>query len=360
MVCPALMNTCSNNALSPRSRAERDGNSPMHRRDFLDPRRLAESAGQVIGALHDFKSSDAPPPSPDADITLVRYARPAMGTVFEIVLPFGHGVPTSTIHEALDLIDELEEQLTIYRPTSEVSDLNRRASHQAVNVTSELFELLELSLRLSSETQGAFDITSGALVEAWGFVRGPKRVPSDTERAAALARCGWKHLQLQSDPSRVKYAIEGLQINLGSIGKGYALDRVAAFFRDRCPGQAVLLHGGKSSVLGIGSPPGLARGWSVSIEHPWNPEQRIATIYLQDQAMATSAATFKHLVHESKKLGHILDPRTGWPAQGTASATAIAGTAAVADALATAFYVLGTDEAVKYCQAHQEVESIML
>lgn len=331
----------------------------MHRRDFLDPRRLAESAGQLIGVFQEIPTTVVEP-GPDADITLVRYARPAMGTVFEIVLPFGHGVPTSTIHEALDLIDELEQQLTIYRTTSEVSDLNRRASNEAVNVTPELFDLLQLSQRLSKETQGAFDITSGALVEAWGFVRGPKRVPSEVERTEALARCGMQHLQLKSDPPRVQYSIEGLQINLGSIGKGYALDRAASFFRERCPGQPVLLHGGKSSVLGIGSPPGHARGWSVGIEHPWNPHTQLATIYLQDQAMATSAATFKHLVHEGRKLGHILDPRTGWPAEVTASATAIAGSAAVADALATAFYILGTEETLKYCQAHTVVEAMML
>jgi len=334
----------------------------MHRRDFLDPRRLAETAGHVIGLADVHVGLTAPRSqhTPDADITLVRYSRPAMGTVFEIVLPFGHGVPTSIIHEALDLIDELEEQLTVYRSTSEVSDLNSRASNEAVMVTPALFELLEMSQRLSRETNGAFDITAGALVEAWGFVRGPKRVPTDAERTAALARCGWKHLQLEYPPPRVKYGVEGLSINLGSIGKGYALDCVAAFFHHRCPGQAVLLHGGKSSVIGIGCPPGHSRGWSVGIEHPWIPDTRLATIYLQDQSMATSAATFKHLVHEGRKLGHILDPRTGWPALGTASATAIASTAAVADALSTAFYIMGAEETAEYCQTHRDVEAVML
>lgn len=331
----------------------------MHRRDFLSSRRLAESAGHLI-AFAQTSAEPAKQHEPEADITLVRYARPAMGTVFEIVLPFGHGVPTSTIHEALDLIDELEEQLTIYRPASEVSELNRRAATEATRVSTELFELLALSRSLSQATQGAFDITAGALVDAWGLVRGPKRVPSEAERQAASASSGWKHLQLQAEQHLVRYAVPGLSINLGSIGKGYALDRVAGFFRERCPGQPVLLHGGKSSVLGIGTPPGHTRGWSVSVEHPWNPEIRLATIYLHDQAMATSAATYKHLVHEGKKLGHILDPRTGWPAAGIASSTAIAPSAATADALATAFYILGVDETAKYCQSQEEVEAVIL
>lgn len=332
----------------------------MHRRAFLDPRHLAESAGHLIGLVDVHVGLTAPRSQEDADITLVRYARPAMGTVFEIVLPFGHGVPTSTIHEALDLIDELEEQLTIYRTTSEVSDLNRKASCDTVQVTPDLYELLELSQQLGRETQGAFDITSGALVEAWGFVRGPKRVPGDAERTAALACCGWKYLQLQTNPPRVKYAVEGLRINLGSIGKGYAMDCVAAFFLNRCSGQPVLLHGGKSSVLAMHSPPGHDRGWRIDIEHPWNPEAHLATVYLRDKALATSAATYKHLVHEGKKLGHILDPRTGWPASGIASATAIAPNAAMADALSTAFYVIGLEGTQQFCQQHPEVSAILL
>lgn len=332
----------------------------MHRRAFLDPRHLAESAGHLIGLVDVHVGQTAPRSQEDADITLVRYGRPAMGTVFEIVLPFGHGVPTSTIHEALDLIDELEEQLTIYRTTSEVCDLNRKAFCETVQVTPALFELLELSQELGRETQGAFDITSGALVEAWGFVRGPKRVPSDAERTAVLARCGWKSLQLQSNPPRVKYAVEGLRINMGSIGKGYAMDCVAAFFLNRCPDQPILLHGGKSSVLAMYSPPGHDRGWRIDIEHPWNPETKLASVYLRDKALATSAATYKHLVHEGKKLGHILDPRTGWPASGIASATAIAETAAMADALSTAFYVLGLEGTQQFCQGHPEVSAILL
>lgn len=331
----------------------------MHRRAFLDPRRLAESAGQVIGVLQELHSPVSPPVE-DVDITLVRYARPAMGTIFEIVLPFGHSVPTSIIHEAFDLIDDLESQLTIYRETSEVSDLNRRAFREAVQVSPELFELLELSQTLSRQTGGAFDVTSGALIHAWGFVRGPKRVPSELERQTALTQCGWPKMRLDRSTLTVRYLVEGLQINLGSIGKGYALDRVANFFQERCPGQPVLLHGGKSSVIGVGTPPGSVRGWSVGLEHPWNPETPLATIYLHNQAMATSAATYKHLVHEGKKLGHLLDPRTGWPAQGIASASVLAPSAALADALATAFYLFTVDTTVEYCRNHETIGTVVL
>lgn len=331
----------------------------MHRRDFLDPRRLAESAGHVVAALHDVRTQPVVH-APDAEVTLVRYARPAMGTVFEIVLPFGHGLPTNIVYDAFELIDDLENQLSIYREDSEVSQLNRRAFCEEVKVSRELFRLLQVSLEISQATQGAFDITAGALVETWGFVRGPRRVPGDLERQNALARCGWRGLQLNETNSTVRFLVEGMMINLGSIGKGYALDCVASFFRRICPGQAVLLHGGKSCVIGVGSPPGHPYGWSVAIEHPWNPTEMLQTVVLQDRAMATSAATYKHLIHQGRKLGHILDPRTGWPASTVASATALASSAAQADALSTAFFVMGAEVAQAFCRTRENIDSIML
>jgi thiamine biosynthesis lipoprotein len=330
----------------------------MDRRDFLDPRRIAESAGQVVGAAS--LVGETPSETLQEDMTLVRYARAAMGTVFEVVMPFGHGLPTEAVNESLDLIDALEGQLSIYRESSEVSELNRRALSEAVVVEGGLFGLLQRSVSLSAATDGAFDVTAGALVQAWGFFKGPRRVPRDDERTAALARTGWRHLILDPGQRTVRFAVEGLQINLGSIGKGYALDRVATHLREAWGEPAGLIHGGKSSVYGLGTPPGESRGWSVGLEHPWNPERPLATVYLRDRAMATSAATYKHLVHEGKKLGHILDPRTGWPAQGIASATTICPEAAEADALATAFYILGVEGTAAYCRDHPEVGAILL
>ncbi|MBL8822145.1 MAG: FAD:protein FMN transferase [Planctomycetia bacterium] len=330
----------------------------MHRRAFLDPRHLAESAGQLIGLVDVHVGLTAPRSQEDDDITLVRYARPAMGTVFEIVLPFGHPYATSLIHDALDEVDRYEQLLTVYRQTSEVSEVNRRAGQEAVSISTELHNLIQQAEKLSRWTGGAFDITAGTLIDAWGFVQGPKRVPPESERQAALHQSGFQHVELNDDTIRFK--APGLRLNFGSIGKGFALDAVAHFFDQHARGQPVLLHGGKSSVLAMHSPPGHDRGWRIDIEHPWNHESHLASVYLRDQALATSAATYKHLVHEGKKLGHILDPRTGWPASGIASATAITETAAMADALSTAFYVMGLEGTQQFCQGHPEVSAILL
>jgi thiamine biosynthesis lipoprotein len=335
----------------------------MHRRDFLDPRRLAEQAGHLVGLAHELNTPVAIPT--EADLTLVRYARPAMGTVFEIVLPFGHSIPTSLINDAFDVIDEIEAWMTIYRPDSMISEINQRAGSEAVPINDEVCCLLQYADMITRWSEGAFDVASGALVDAWGFVRGPRRVPSKTERLQALSQSGWKHVDLKqvslnAEHKSVRFRVPYLQLNFGSIGKGYALDTLAAFFEKHAPGQPVLFHGGKSSILALGAPPGHSRGWSVTIEHPWNPNAKLATLYLQNEAIATSAATFKHLVHKGKKLGHIVDPRTGWPAVGIASATARCTTAALADALSTAFFINGVEWTRKFVADKQLASALLL
>jgi thiamine biosynthesis lipoprotein len=335
----------------------------MDRRDFLSPRSLAAGAGQVLAAADEVRAAAldaaAPPPEP-VEFALLRFSRRAMATTFEVMLPFGTPGALAAAEAALDEIDRLEAQLTVYRDTSEVSRLNRAAPHAAIPVEAGLFDLLLTAARVTAETEGAFDVTAGALVKAWGFYRGPCRVPSDAERAAALERVGMRHVVLDREQRAVRYLRPGLEINLGSIGKGYALDRAAELLRDRRNLPGALLHGGHSSVYAIGHEPGDERGWAVGLSHPWEPARRIALLRLRDRALGTSAATFRHLEHDGRKLGHVLDPRTGWPAEGIALASAVAPTAAEADALATAFYVLGVDWTRSYCDKRPDVGAVLL
>lgn len=330
----------------------------MNRRDFLRPRQLARSAGQVLGALDEVVPPPQPPP-PEA-FALFRAARGAMATTFEVVLPVGTPEALAVAETALDEIDRLEAQLTVYRDTSEVSQLNRLAPFTAIPVEEGLYGLLELAARITADTEGAFDITAGALIKAWGFYRGPRRVPSEDERTAVLQQVGMQHVVLNPEDRSVRYLRPGLEINLGAIGKGYALDRAAELLRNRWNLGCGLLHGGHSSVYAIGNAPGDKRGWAVGISHPWDPERRLAVVRLKDRALGTSAATFRHLEYNGQKLGHILDPRTGWPAGEVASATAVAPTAAAADALATAFFILGVEKARAYCNNHPDVGAVLL
>lgn len=330
----------------------------MDRRAFLQPEPLAHAAGQVLGALAELTPS-VEESRPREGVALLRCARQAMATQFEVLLPFGTPGGMDVAGEALDLIDRLEEQLTVYRDHSEVSRLNRLAADNSVVVEDRLFALLAECARLTAATEGAFDITTGALSKAWGFFKRQGRVPTPEERSEVLGRVGSRFLELDPQRRTARYLVRGLEINLGSIGKGYALDRAAELLRQREVSLG-LLHGGHSSIVALGTDPADRRGWAVGVRHPWLPERRLAVLRLRDRALGTSAATFQHLEYNGRKLGHILDPRTGWPAEGLASATVVAPSAAEADALATAFFILGVDKAAAYCRAHPQIGALLL
>lgn len=223
----------------------------MNRRDFLRPRRLASAAGQILDLV-----DERTRPADAGEALLLCFARRAMATTFEVVVPFDTPRANEAANAALDEIDRLEAQLTVYRDTSEVSRLNQLAPYTNLVVEDGLFELLETSARLHKESEGAFDVTAGALIKAWGFFRGPRRVPSEEERAQALERVGMQHVVLDRGGRSVRYLKLGLEINLGSIGKGYALDCVAGLLRNEWNLTSALLHGGHSSVYAIGMPPG--------------------------------------------------------------------------------------------------------
>ena len=330
----------------------------MDRRDLFDADLLARSAGQLWAATHAF--DEEPASEPQESCSFLRFNHQAMATDWEFVVPFGTPEAMDAADIVFSRVDRLEAQLSVYRPESEVSQLNQRASHQPVVVESDLFALFALAARLTGETEGAFDITAGALIRAWGFYRGPRRVPEQRERALSLTRVGMKNVRLDATLKSVRFLREGLEINLGAIGKGYAIDRAIADLRGRGNVSSALLHGGHSSVYAIGSEPGTDRGWLISIGHPEEPDNCLGTSRLRNQAMGTSAATFKYLEHRGRKLGHILDPRLGWPASGVSSATVVASSAAEADALATAFFILGSKKAEAYCRSHQDVGAILL
>ena len=292
------------------------------------------------------------------NLTLVRVARRAMATTFEIALPQGTPRAIDAGSAALDLIEEIEEQLTVYRDSSEVSRLNATAAEEPVVVDPGLFQLLERCAAYTLDTSGAFDIAVGALVDAWGFAHRAGRIPTDRELVEATGRCGFRHVILAG--STVQFRRPGLKLNFGAIGKGYALDRAAALLKRDWGIDSALLQGGGSSMLGVGCPPNDLRGWPVSIRHPEANRPALDVVYLKDQGLGTSAATFQFFEFQGKKYGHVLDPRTGRPAEGTQSASCIAGSAAEADAISTAFFVAGMDWACEYARSRSSIGGVIL
>jgi len=277
------------------------------------------------------------------DLHTILIGREAMGCRFEVAFTAGEVAEATELGcEALDLVDEIEARISTYRDTSELAAINAAAGRW-VTVSADTFDLLSLARDLQARTAGAFDMAAGPLVRAWGFFQRRGRTPAAEELAAALAASGTRHLELDPADCRVRLAAPGAELNPGGIGKGWAIDRAV----DQLLAAGVpsgLVHGGQSSVraFGIQGPALPGRfGWKVGLRHPLRPGRRVATFTLCDRALGTSGSGTQFFVDRGRRLGHVLDPRTGHPAEGVLSATVLAPTAAEADALATAAYVLG-------------------
>lgn len=328
----------------------------MHRRQFLNSETLARTAGEMLGVWDLLRE----PEEPNTELSLMRFSRRAMATLFEVLLPLGTRRAQEAADATLDEIDRLEAQLTVFRDDSEVSRINQLSPIAAIGVEKDLFELLCLCAELTKETEGAFDISTGALIKAWGFYKRAGRVPDEFEREDAIRRVGMDRLVLNNEQKTARILTPGLEINLGSIGKGYALDRAASLLRRQWQVRDALLHGGQSSICALGNEPGTKRGWRIGLVNPLDPTAHYAVVRLRDRALGTSGKRFQNLEHDGRRLGHILDPRVGWPAEGMLSASVIAPTAAVADALATAFFILGVDKAGDFCACHPHIGAVLV
>lgn len=284
----------------------------------------------------------------------VRVQRRAMACSFEITLDDADARWVPAAQAALNEVDAIEARLTVFRDTSAIADLNRRAADTDVICDAELFALLIRCDELSRETGGAFDITSTPLSRCWGFLRREGRVPTDADLDAARRLVGCHHVQFDPQRSCIRFRRRGVELNLGAIGKGYALDRVADLLRRRQVTRA-LLSAGRSSLLAIG---GSGRGWAIDIVSPRRP-QPIARVWLRDAALATSGAGEQFVIADGRRFGHVLDPRSGRPAEGWLSASVIGPSAAEADALSTAFLVGGPQLAHDYCDRHPGVMALL-
>jgi thiamine biosynthesis lipoprotein len=249
----------------------------------------------------------------------------------------------AAVGEALDEIDRIDRLMSHYRPDSPLSRVNREAARGPVAVDPELFDFLELCLRWSRDSEGAFDVTVGPLMKAWGFFRDEGRVPGEQELAAARARVGHRHVSLDRARRSVRFDREGVEIDLGGIGKGYAVDRAVARLRARGVASALVNLGG-SSVYGLGAPPG-DEAWSTGIADPTSPEREALRVPLRDRALSVSGGYARSFVKGGVTYAHIMDPRTGRPVSGVLSVAVLSASATDGDALDNVLFVQGLDRA---------------
>jgi thiamine biosynthesis lipoprotein len=304
------------------------------------------------------------PPPPALNPCILRLSRVSMGTEFQAILA---GPDPDYLrdagNQALDEVERLEERLSHYRADSEICDLNLRAPHEAVLLEPSLFALVSRAVELSRATGGAFDCTAGPLVKCWGFFRGQARMgqgkmpePADIEEARR--RVGSELLELDAAERTVRFRREGVELHLGAIGKGYAVDQAVRVLRELRI-EAALVHGGTSTVYALGSPPG-AEGWEVGFCDPADRERRLGVITLRDRALSISGDYEQFFEAGGRRYSHILDPRTGWPAQGVRSAAVLADNATDTDALSTAAFVVGVEGARALCERFSGIGAVLV
>ena len=283
----------------------------------------------------------------DSHESWIRLSRRAMACSFEATLASEDASDLPAAHEALNGVDAIEDQLTIFRDTSAIVDVNRRAAQEPVTVDRALFDLLRECIDLHRATGGAFDITSTPLSRCWGFLQRNGRLPDQAAIDEARMSVGLDALELNAETMTVRFSRKPIELNLGAIGKGYALDRIGA--RMRAAGlRHVLLSAGRSSLLALG---GRSGGWPIELTSPMM-EHVLARVWLHNAALGTSGAGEQFVDVGGVRYGHVIDPRSGWPASGVLSATVITSRAAPADALSTAFLIGGSALANEYCASH--------
>ncbi len=329
---------------------------PTHsRRGFLSGQPVRDAAQRA--ATRDLELDGLVTSVPEGRDT-IRATTRAMATDFVVVMNPGPPRQVMTAGDALGLLEPLEQKMTVYREDADLVRVNRSAAVERTIVDEQLVEVIAEAMRIAERTESAFDPTSGPLIDLWRTARADQRIPTEEEVAATLTRVGTKHVRLDETTATIRYDTEGVELNLGGIGKGFALDRLVEFLAEE-GFEDVLLHGGRSSILARGEHAGQG-GWPVGIVDPLTRNRRLATLLLRDQAMSTSGSSVQYFRHDGQRYGHILDPRTGWPADGMLSVTVVAPTAAEADALSTAFFVGGVALASTYCDNQKRVGAVLV
>ncbi|MGD0091360.1 MAG: FAD:protein FMN transferase [Planctomycetota bacterium] len=247
---------------------------------------------------------------------------------------------------AFDLLDRLEQELSRFIHVSDVSRINALQPGEAIRLGEAAFECLEIAMQVWRESGGAFDVTLGPPPAPSRKGRG-KQQPPTSRKGRGNALGGMERLELFKDECAVLLKGRSVSVDFGGIGKGYAVDKMVELLKEWSV-SAALVHGGESSIYGLSAPPG-SGGWKVTAANPKRPAQALRTVLLRDRSLSASS-----IVGDP----HILDPRTGKPVKGRLGAWSLARTAALADALSTAFMVMPAAGILAYCRQHPECAAL--
>jgi thiamine biosynthesis lipoprotein len=278
----------------------------------------------------------------------------SMGSTYSIAV-YGNdrALMEASVEAAFEEVQRLDRMLSNYKPESELSQVNRYAAERPVAVSPEMFRLLSACVEYSRESEGAFDITVGPLMKVWGFYKGSGRLPHRAEVRGALDSVGYRKILLDPATRTVKFAAKGVELDPGGIGKGYAVDRMAAILKEYSIRTGLISASG-SSIYAMGAPPG-EKGWRVHIRDPKDDAKSVAELCLKNESMSTSGNYEKFFRAEGKIYSHIMDPRTGWPAEGVLSVSVIAPHTIDSEAWTKPYFVNGRTWTAKHKPSHFHV-----
>jgi thiamine biosynthesis lipoprotein len=248
----------------------------------------------------------------------------------------------------------IDELMSHYKPESELSQINLHAADAPVTVDRELFDLLKLSLHFSEVTDGAFDITYAGVGHLYDYRRHIR--PTEAQIQAALPTVNWRNLILDSDKLTVKFAMPGMRIDVGGIGKGYAVDRCIGILQSLGITHALVTAGGDSRIIGDRD----GRPWIVGIRHPDDPNKIVTRLPLVDTAMSTSGDYFRFFDEDGVRYHHIIDPHTGHSASRVRSATILGPTATETDGLSKTAFVLGAEKTLELINRMPKFDAIFI
>jgi len=285
-------------------------------------------------------------PAEEPELLRLEKSGDAMGSTFTVELYGTDRVKMEAAADAaLDEARRLDEMLSNYIPNSEWNQVNRFAAQRPVKVSKELFQLLAACQQYSQSSEGAFDITVGPLMKVWGFYRDSGHLPHRAEVMAAMSKVGYRHIHLDAAAETVRFDHAGVEMDPGGVGKGYAVDRMVGVLRQQGVGTA-LVAGSGSSIYGMGAPPDQPKGWAIQIRDPWNSRKNVAEVFLKDMSLSTSGTYEKFFRAEGRIYAHIMDPRTGFPAEGTVSVSVMAPRTIDSEVWAKPYFVNGRQWAV--------------
>ena len=284
-----------------------------------------------------------------------------MGTIAHmVVLAPDKNIGADAVEAAFAELNAVNEMMSTYIPDSELSDLNRNGHQEPVKVSDDLFEVISTALKYSEMTNGAFDVTVKPLIELWKKAERENRKPTDEQIADARSKVGYEKIILDEANKTIKFAVEGMSIDLGAIAKGYAIDKAVNALKARGATSAMIDVGGDIRCFGEGTGKKGQTGWRIGLQDPKADAGLLLVLKLKDRAVATSGDYRRYVVIEGQHYSHIFNPKAGISTTDLTSVSVIAETAMQADILATSISVMGAEKGLALIEPIENTEAILI